>query len=186
MPDESSANSFLLGFLVVEPTAKGDGFVSAIMVTDGRGYPLEFKATTPVRPSLVQKTLYGATLDKYVGVELCGKSLVRQLARKPEAILVPKRDLLEIGTDATPAVVAIWRAGEQLSVAPDNSGPHGTINPQEGAQPLIYEGRFRDASKEADTLRALEDFSARFDLIETFGRMREALKLLPKEDKRYA
>jgi hypothetical protein len=186
MPDENSENSFLLGLLVVEPTAKGDGFIAAVMVTDGRGYPLEFKATTPVRPSLVQRTLYGATLEKYVGVELCGKSLVRQLARKPEVIIVPDRSLLEIGHEVVAAVIAIWRAGEQLSVAPDNNSPHGTLNSQDGAQPLIYEGRFRDDSKQADSLHILEACSARFDLLETFGRMREALKLLPKEDKRYA
>lgn len=186
MPEQGNVNSVLLGFLVVEPTLKGDGFISAVMITDSRGYPLEFKASTPVRPSVVQKTLYGATLERYVGVELCGKSLVRQLARKPGAILVADRNLLDIGSETEIAVVALWRAGEQLSVATENSANHGTLNPQEGAQPLIYEGRFRDASQQTDTLRLLESSSTRFDLVETFGRMREALKLLPKEDKRYA
>ncbi len=187
MPDQSSVSTSLLGFLVVEPTTKGDGFISAVMVTDGRGYPLEFKATTPVRPSLVQKTLYGATLEKYVGIELCGKSLVRQLSRKPIAILVPDRNLLDMAPDVAPAVIAVWRPGEQLSVVGDDTGAHGTIKPPEGiSQPLVYDGRFRDPSQQTDALRFVEDCSMRFDVVEAFDRMREALKLLPKEDKRYA
>lgn len=185
MPEEGSATSFLLGFLDVEPTANGDGFISAVLITDGRGYPLEFKATTPVRPTLVQKTLYGTTLEKYVGVELCGKNLVRQLARKPEVILVSDRSLLDIASEETLAVVAIWRAGQQLSVSTDGSSPHGTIQSSEGKQPIVYEGRFRDANQQADSIRFLEDCAGRFDLIEAFVRMRDALKLLQKEDKRY-
>ena len=69
-PLESAAKGPLLGFMTVEATPKNDGFISAMMVTDSRGYPLEFRATTPVRPSLVQKTLYGKQLEHYVGVEL--------------------------------------------------------------------------------------------------------------------
>ena len=187
MPDQGSSSGLLLGFLVVEPTVKGDGFISAAMVTDSRGYPLEFKATTPVRPSLVQKTLYGATLEKYVGIELCGKSLIRQLSRRPVAILVPHRNLLDVASEVEPAVIAIWRAGERLKVGDDGAEARGTINPQQGNfQPMIYDARFRDPSHQSNTIQFLEDCASRFDLVEAFERMREALRLLPKEDPRYA
>src|SRR3990170_575214 len=98
----------LLGFMVLERTAKEDGYVAALMVTDNRGYPLEFRATTPVRPSLVQRTLYGKSLEHYVGVELCGKTLVQQSSRKPKTILVPERQLLDIAAEVEPDIVAIW------------------------------------------------------------------------------
>lgn len=186
MPEEGRFTGFLLGFLVVEPTARNDGFISGVMVTDSRGYPLEFKATTPIRPSLVQKTLYGATLEKYVGVELCGKSLIRQLSRRPVVILVPDRSLLDISPGEI-SVLAIWRAGGKLTVGDDASETHGTINPQQGTfQPLVYDARFHDPSHQDETIKFVEDCATRFDLLEAFERMREALRLLPKEDSRYA
>ncbi len=40
----------LIGFLTVEPTADNTGLIGAVLITDERGYPLEFRCTTPVRP----------------------------------------------------------------------------------------------------------------------------------------
>lgn len=179
----------LLGFLVLEKTEKEDGFIAALMVTDNRGYPLEFRATTPVRPSLVQRTLYGAQLEHYVGVELCGKSLVQQSARKPATVLVPDRSLLDIADEVSINMLAIWRAGEALKVEDEteDSERRGTIKPPGPAsQPLVYEGRFSQREREPATIAYLELCAERFDLVEAFQRMRTALQLLAKEDPRYA
>jgi hypothetical protein len=145
MAEQHPAAGLLMGFLVVEKTAREDGFIAALMVTDNRGYHLEFRATTPVRPSLVQRTLYGKQLEHYVGVELCGKTLLQQSSRKPKAILVPERQLLDIADEVEVDMVAIWRAGEVLKVEEDEAvaAARGTIKPPGSpSQPLVYEGRF--------------------------------------------
>lgn len=188
MTEQRTGTSPLLGFLVFEKTTNQDGFIGALMVTDGRGYPLEFRATTPVKPSLVQRTLYGGQLEHYVGVELCGYALIRESSRKPRVILVPDRTMLD-AADATDAeVVAIWRAGESLKVEEGGvAASRGTIKSSgQTAQPLVYEGRFTDSDRERDALAQLEDCAGRFDLVEAFERMRTALELLAKEDPRYA
>jgi hypothetical protein len=159
------------------------------MVTDGRGYPLEFRATTPVKPSLVQRTLWGSKLEQYVGVELCGNSLLNSSQRKPRNILVPNVGLLGIGDEASPNVIAVWRSGEAMQVESPESGgaSRGNINPHEGPyQPLVYQGMFRDSESEQQTLALLDECAVSFDLAEAFDRMRAALRLLPKEDARYA
>jgi len=187
MAEQRATASPLLGFLVVERTAKDDGFIAALMVTDNRGYPLEFRATTPVRPSLVQKTLYGRQLEHYVGVELCGKTLVQQSSRKPKTVLVPERRLLDIAGEVEADIVAIWRAGEVLQVEDEETttATRGSIKPS-GLQPLVYEGRFADTDREQEGIAHVEDCATRFDLVEAFERMRAALQLLAKEDPRYA
>lgn len=96
MEEQKPSGIPIVGFLVIEKTAAEDGYIAALMVTDNRGYPLEFKASTPIRPSLVQKTLYGSQLEHYIGVELCGKTLIQQAARKTRLILVPESQLLDI------------------------------------------------------------------------------------------
>ncbi len=178
----------MIGFLISEKTPGGDGLVTAMMVTDNKGYPLEFKATTPVKPSLVQRTLYGGQLEHYVNVELCGKTLVKQSSRKPSIILVPMIQLLDIADEIDINMVAIWRAGETLKVEDEKAEkPRGTIRPNISSfQPVVYEGRFRDVDSEKDVVSFLQECTEHFDLVEAFERMRAALKLLAKEDSRYA
>jgi hypothetical protein len=176
----------LLGFLTVEETGKKDGFIAALMVTDEKGYPLEFRATTPVRPTLVQRTLYGKQLDHYVGIELCGKTLVQQAGRKPKVILVPQRRLLELADEVDPDVVAIRLAGDKLQLDKDDSNSmRGTIQPP-GLQPLVYEAHFASSDEGREVVALLEGCAGKFSLMEAFDRMRAALQVLAKEDPRYA
>lgn len=189
MTEQRPTPALLLGFLVLEQTATDEGFIAALMVTDNRGYPLEFRATTPVKPSLVQKTLYGGQLEHFVGVELCGKALIRESARKPGLVLVPDRSLLDVADEADVGMVALWRAGEALRVEDEvaASGKRGTIKPADSSfQPLVYEGRFSSAEAEREAVGYLEQCASRFDLADAFERIRTALELLAKEDPRYA
>jgi len=176
----------MIGFLIMEKTTREDGLITALMITDNKGYPLEFKATTPVRPSLVQKTLYGDKLEHYVGVELCGKQLVRQTGRKPKLIVIPETKLLDISDATDNDIVAIWRSGESIRVEenPDDL-KKGTIK-STAFQTIVYEGRFKDDSSKKEAVTFLQVCSNNFDLIEAFERMRAALQLLAKEDSRYS
>ena len=177
-----------LGFLVFEKTVKKDGYISALMVTDNRGYPLEFRATTPVRPSVVQKALYGNQLDHYVGVELCAKPLVQQSQRKPKVILVPDVWLLDVADEAIVNIIAVWRAGESMKLQQDESKEvYRTIKSSVSTyKPLIYKGRFMSADQEKDSIAFVEECHQHFDLAEAFERIRASLALLGKEDPRYA
>lgn len=186
MTTQQTTASHLIGFLAFEKTAKKDGFIGALLVTDNRGYPLEFRATTPVRPSLVQRTLYGNQLEHYVSVELCGRHLVQQSQRKPKVILVPERSLLDIAEGVQVNVVAIWRAGQKLKVEEDKAVAAGTIKSSGSSyHPVVYTGRFVRADQEKEILSFVEECHQRFDLIEAFERMRNALELLAKEDQRF-
>ena len=176
----------MLGFMVFEKTGDGDGFVSAMMVTDSRGYPLEFRATTPVKPTLVQRTLYGSQIQHYVAIELCGAELIRKSQRKPRLTLVPEPWLLDIAGKTGTNMMALWRAGESLRVeAQASSDDRGTLQTDPGASALIYEKRFQTESDEGEMLRLVATCAKGFHLLEAFGRMRAAIELLAKEDKRY-
>lgn len=182
--DMTNGNA-LLGFLVMEKTPSDDGFIAALMVTDNRGYPLEFRATTPVKPSLVQRTLYGAQLEHYIGVELCGKALVRQSARKPKVLLVSDSSLLDLAHEVDVDLVALWRAGGTMRTDPATSSTkRGTITTESSS--LVYEARCSGPETEPATIAHLQGCAGRFDLPEAFDRMRTALTSLAKEDQRFA
>ena len=55
----------LIDFLSVESTSDNAGLIRAILVTDERGYPLEFRCTTPVRPSKTTTILWTWAAGRY-------------------------------------------------------------------------------------------------------------------------
>lgn len=170
-----------LGFLTIEATQDSAGFIGGIMITARRGYPLEFRACTPIRPSAVQRVLYGTQLDHYVSVQLAGKTLVSQLARKPIAILVPNPLLLDLSNECMCDVIAIWPPGESLSRTVEGSSILTA-----GARDIAYQARFVDANRDSEILSFVQACASNFSLLDTFDRIRAALQLLAKEDTKFA
>ena len=67
----------LIGFLALYETSPRDGYLGAILITDLQGVPQEFRCTHPVKPTALQKPLYGNTLEPYIAVDLCGIPLIQ-------------------------------------------------------------------------------------------------------------
>jgi hypothetical protein len=76
MSPNTDEQNVLLGFLTLQETLNKDGYIGAILITDTGGVPQEFRCTHPVKPTVIQKPLYGDTLEPYIGVNLCGVPLV--------------------------------------------------------------------------------------------------------------
>ncbi len=188
MAAEAESSTSLLGFLVFEKTSDATGYIAALMVTDVRGYPLEFRATPPIRPSLVQRTLYGGQLENYIWAELCGKALVQNASRKPKIFLVPDKAMLELASTGPINIVAIHRAGESLKTQGGNAeAVRGTIEANGATnQGIVYEASLSESESSQQITRLLQECAMKFDLIEAFSRMRAAISLLGKEDKRFS
>jgi len=70
----------LLGYLEFDNSASYRG---AILVTDDWGKPLEFRFTAPVKPTAVQRTLYGSMLTPHLLVALIAEPLMEALNEEP-------------------------------------------------------------------------------------------------------
>jgi hypothetical protein len=77
-----------IAFFVVRQTLDVQGHIGAVLVVDSQGIPIEFNCTHPVRPTTVQKALYGNNLDTFIAFELCGGPLLNGLKSSPGACLV--------------------------------------------------------------------------------------------------
>ena len=102
--------NLLLGFLALYETSSHDGYLGAIIITDFQGIPQEFRYTHTVKPTTIQKTLYGNSLELYIGVNLCGIPLIQSLANKPSLVLVQNEFLLGVRTSISCPVTSIRRA----------------------------------------------------------------------------
>lgn len=176
----------LIGFLSVESTSDNAGLIGAILVTDERGYPLEFRCTTPVRPTAIQKTLYGALLKPYVSVELCGKRLLAEVQRKPALVVTPSQDLLPLSSEQVP-IVTVLRAGEVIETESlAKSLDRERVESASGRfQPVILLSRPDQQQELAPAKAILNELFRNFDLLEPFDRIKTALKALAESDPKY-
>ena len=176
----------LIGFLSVESTSDNAGLIGAILVTDERGYPLEFRCTTPVRPTAIQKTLYGALLKPYVSVELCGKRLLAEVQRKPALVVTPSQDLLPLSSEQVP-IVTVLRAGEVIET--ESLARHldrERVESSSGSfQPIVIMSRQDQQAEMIAVKTTLNELFRNFDLLEPFDRIKTALKALAESDPKY-
>jgi len=180
----------LLAFFALYETSSNDGYLGTVLVTDLQGIPQEFRCTHPVKPTAIQKPLYGDALEPYIGVQLCGVPLFKSIQNLPALIVVHKEHLLDIRKSLSCPTIYIRRAGEAIDVSSaDKSGStlkRERIDCSTGRfQPIIVTSH---PDFDEDTTIAkdiLEKIFSYLDPIEPFDRMGKAIEVLSKQDKRF-
>jgi hypothetical protein len=66
------------------------------LVTDEDTHPLEFRVSGAIRPTSLQKILYGDTLNEYVSNDLIGLPMIQALENKPDLVLVREAEFLKL------------------------------------------------------------------------------------------
>ena len=180
----------LLGYVSLVETDTKDGYLGAILVMDCNGVPKEFRATFPVKPTIVQKTLYGDTLENYIGVELCGKPLIQSASHKMNMLAVNRESLLGIRVATEFPVLLFQRAGEALEISSamesQETGSLLQIKSNSGRFQPITVSAFHSSPGDVQSAFPLMDevFSA-IDLFEPFERIERALQVLASQDQRF-
>lgn len=76
-------------------TAGNKGYLGAALVTDYKGFPLEFRYTDPIVPTKIQQVLYGKGLEKYIKIDVITDNLLKVLSHDVSLVIVQDEDLLE-------------------------------------------------------------------------------------------
>jgi hypothetical protein len=140
----------------------GNAFVGAALVTDHRTRPLEFCYVAPIRPTTIQRLLYGKSLDEHVNVDVMVKKLLEGLSRVPDIIFVDSELLLETSR-LCPVPIAL------LKKSPDKSSP--------GPRLSQYTYQVPENSRYADAVsQAVGVLETQIQLCDPFDRITEALK----------
>jgi hypothetical protein len=163
--------------------------LGALLVVDELGKPEEFRVTYPVKPSLIQRQIYGDSLFPHVGMELCGLPLHDSLKRRPDLMVVSHPSFLMLG-DAIPSpLVYLERAGETLSVKSNNGLGRAadTVDSTSGIfAPIrvIYPDSYQDAQR-AEAATLVVDFFRGLDLLEPFNRIDVSVRVLQEQDEKF-
>ena len=188
--NQNEEQNMMMGFLALYGISTQDGYLGAILVTDLHGIPQEFRCSHPVKPTFIQKPLYGNTLEPYIGINLCGMPLIKSIQSRLSLIVVQKEFLLEVRTASSCPVVFIRRAGEAIEIntseSSETTSKRERIDCSTGKfQPIVFvphPGFVDDITSARETL---ENIFSYFDPLEPFDRMAKAIEVLGNQDKRF-
>ena len=172
-----------IGFLGYREFDDGEAYRGAILVTDEWSKPLEFRCTAPVRPTQLQRTLYGKSLLPHVLTELVGAPLISSVREKPQIILITDEVYFDVRHKISAAVIRVARP----------SGSKAKQDDQLKSKLLLLQsasGKFAQVEIEAHWKFAtdlessgerLRELFGRWDLTEPFQRLAEGLQYVHDE-----
>ncbi len=179
--------SELIGYYSLEQTNDKKGYLGAILVIDKKGIPQEFRVTHSIKPTVIQKQLYGESLVEYIGVTLCGLPLYNSLKVKPKALIVNQKILLGIGDEINCFVAFAKNPGETYVLGENHDEETGKITSDNGLfKPLFvsYPQNY-DQQKELDSQEYLQGFATSVDILEPFKRIKTALDALAEQENQF-
>ena len=156
------------------------GVFGGFLVLNLHGRPLEFHCTTPVKPNRAQEILFGPTLEPYLYGEQLGRALVDKAGAAPRLVCTDVPAMLSLRDHTELPVVWVLAPSSEAQA----NDPQWRIDGAHSAycEPasfrlgnnMIATARGFDADR-----RAVEEHLAaigeRIDLLEPFGRIREAI-----------
>lgn len=125
MSDANVSVEVRIGFFTV--TQAEGRYRGGLLVTDRRTVPLEFRCTTALSPSTMQRILYGRTLESTITIDLIGLPLLEGVSEKPTVIVSDNPVFLEARDAVSRPVVFVRRKLEPQhdsgSPVPPTKGP---------------------------------------------------------------
>ncbi len=158
-----------------------DIFRGGVLVTDSQGKPIEFRCTSAIQPTAVQRTLYGGTLKAHMAVELTGRPLLNAVRENYDAVFVTQEDFIELRRTIQKPLLLVTKQGSTLATQQDYESPAKSellSSPSGKFDPVVLICHWQHAEDLAETLPDLGSLFTRFDLIEPFSRIGSALRLL--------
>lgn len=158
-----------------------DVFRGGVLVTDAQGKPLEFRCTSAIQPTAVQKTLYGGTLNAHMAVELTARPLLNAVKQEYDAVFVTQDDFIELRKAIKKPLLVVAKQGETLATQENAEEPSKSellASPSGKFDPVVLTCHWQHAGDIDQTLPNLGVLFSRFDLIEPFARISSALTLL--------
>ena len=180
----SGSKTDFIGFLTVTEH-EGQGLFGGYLVLNTGGRPIEFHCTAPVRANRAQEILYGPTLKPYLYGEQIGRALLDRGKSNPLIVFTDLEPVLALRPHSN-TLVALVTDESQTQPPRERSfrldGPHpGVAGPavtrlhrfSVGSQHLAVEAAQR--ADEAEITKRWTPYAEDFDLLEPFGRIREAI-----------
>ncbi len=184
--DLLGAGKQLIGYLTVE--TKSNYFRGAALVTDQRGIPADFRYTEPVRPTKLERILYGGALDIYLREEVILDNLLGAIESKPSLWLVDSDELIKPVQKLTKlpaiAVEVSQRSPLENSGQFEPTAEKGVFIFQADniSAPLRLTVSEENAAKMPQFAQSLQAAAEDMELLEPFSRISKAIEAVAESE----
>ena len=180
------ADNNSLAYIIVE-TEEGS-FRGAVLASDLRGIPVDFRYTEPIRPTKLEKVLYGNALEVYIKEELILESLINALEVKPALWICKEQNLLIPLRAATKSKVIMLMNSNYPPLDStgdfESAGESGVYLIQADSVSAPLKVTFYPNATENEVKSVVNLFvnaSQTMELTEPFSRMQKALNAIASE-----
>lgn len=164
------------------------GYVGAVLVTDYKGFPLEFRYTDPIVPTKIQQVLYGKGLEKYLKIDVITDNLMKVVSNDISLFIVQDEDLLEYNAEnkiivrvSSTKAPPLSQPGDIMSVKKSEYLLQTSVsgNPVR----LQFNSRFNCEGEEfAIVLKILTEVGSYIDIEEPLTRVYKTLELICNQE----
>jgi hypothetical protein len=171
------ASQTTIGFLGYREFDDGEAYRGAILITDEWSKPLEFRCTAPVRPTQLQRTLYGKSLLPHVLTELIGAPLISSVREKPQLILITDEAYFDVRHKVSAPVIRVARLGGAKAKQDDQPKSKSLLLQSASGKfaQVEIEAHWKFAADLDSSGERLRDLFGRWDLTEPLQRLAEGL-----------
>lgn len=178
----SDNNELRLMFLASQDFEKGEAVRGGMLVTDDQTKPLEFRCTSPIRPTRLQKVLYGKLLHPHMLIELIATPLVRSASEQPHIILVRDKEILKLQDKVNIPVVWLGLNEEDIGSDEEKTDDSPLITSETGKfEPIVVRGVPGKVEETRRAKQLLTQVFAGHNLLEPFERIKNALEQVHNE-----
>jgi hypothetical protein len=176
-------------------------YIGGLMVTDGRGLPVEFRYTEPIQPTKIQQILYGQVLSAYIKREVVLETLLKNIESKFKCLLVEDEQMLDYPAKGYSIVRIAATKSAPLGVVgkTQDMGPGEIllqVNP-EGSPVRVYLGKLKTPAPDemsstatvggagdtaGELIGMLLEAGKAMDVTEPLRRIEKALEIICQEE----
>ena len=180
------SNKQLLGYITID--SQENYFRGAALVTDSRGIPTDFRYTEPVRPTKLERVLYGSALDIYLREDIILDNLLKAVEAKPslwllndEALIVPVQKISKL---PAVAIAASSRSPLEQSGQCEPTGESGVFMLQADniSAPVRLTVSPENITKINQLAQILTSSAEGMELMEPFSRVARALDAVSESE----
>jgi len=176
----------LIGYITID--SNENYFRGAALVTDHRGIPTDFRYTEPVRPTKLERILYGSALDIYLREDIILDNLISAVETKPVLWLLSDEGLIgpvqKISKLPSIAIATSARSPLEQSGQCEPTGETGVFMLQADniSAPVRLTVSSENISKISQFAQFLTESAEGMELMEPFSRIARALEAVAESE----
>jgi hypothetical protein len=168
-----------IAFLETYTSEESGGIIGAILVTDEETKPLEFRVTSPIKPTGFQKTLYGDVLLEHILVELISVPLLAAINEHIDLIIVKDPFFLGANNKQGIRVVRVFNEADGKSRA--STKAEAIAFPTAGGGKMMLETSKKFETELAPIKDQLNKLAEHRNLLEPFERLKLACEQVQQQ-----